>query len=326
MMKKYRIYCWITFFLIFLAVVLYITDKPGTLKVEPSAFAISDTSSLTKIQICDGATTLMLERQGDGWIVNETFNARPKAVKTLLSVISGLEVNSPVSKSMTNEVLHSFTTRSVTVSAETSRRVVKSYRISENDSLGIGSFAMFSGDNIPYIVRLMGYDGPISRLFPVNPLFWRDKSIFSFRPADILSIEIQYPSHAENSFDYQFFGPGEIKIKSESNHQTITIEKNTARNYLLGFASVPFQLIEPERAKTTFDSLALQKPFCEIKVKDTGNHIKDVRTFRIPDPKNPGSFNINFMYALIQDDKTPVIVKYVDFDPIMRKFQDFVSK
>jgi hypothetical protein len=326
MKKKYRIYSWITLFLVLLAIVLYVTDKQGTLKVEPGAFAISDTSALTKIQVSDGTTTLVLERQGEVWLMNEAFNARPKAVKTLLSVLSGLEVSSPVSRSMNEAVLNSFKTGSVTVTAETSGQVVKSYRISENDSLGIGTFAMLSGDHTPYMIRLMGYNGPITRLFPVNPLFWRDKTIFSYRPADILSIETQYPFHPEYSFDYQFFGPKEIKIKSEINHQAITIDKNTARNYLLGFSSVLFQLIEPERAKVIYDSLILQKPFCEIKVKDTGNRIKDVRAFRIPDPKKSGSFNVNFMYALIQDDKIPVIVKYIDFDLIMRKFQDFASK
>lgn len=326
MMKKYRVYIWITIVLAALAIVLYNNDKKGTLKIESHAFAVADTSSVTKIKISDSKSALVFERQGNGWTVNEGFNARPKAVKAILGIISGLEVSSPVSKSMMDEVLNGFTSQALSVSIESSGSITKEYRISENDSLRIGSFAMLSGDNMPYVVRLMGYDGRITKLFPLDTQFWRDKTLFSYRLADILSVEIDYPMQPENSFGYYFFGSGDLEIKSLNTKKTIKIDKNKARNFLLNFSSVPFQLIGSERSEILNDSLNSLKPFCEIKVKDTGNHIKVVKTYRIPDPKNSGKFNINLMYALIQDDKMPVMIKYIDLDPIMRKFEDFDSK
>lgn len=325
-MRKYRVYIWITIILATLAVILYTIDNQGTLKVDNREFAVSDTSSVTKIKISDGKSALTLERQGIGWTVNEQFNAKPKTVKALLGVISGLEISSPVSKSMTQDIFNGFSFSALSISIESSGNVIKAYRISENDSIRIGSFALLSGDNTPYVIHIMGYEGRITKLFPVDPRFWRDKTLFSYRPADILTIEIEYPLHPENSFAYQFFSPGVMKIKSLSNNQTISIDKNKARSYLLNFSSVPFQLVESVCSKMIYDSLVSQKPFCEIRVKNSGNKVKTVRTYRIPNPKNPVSFNNNIMYALIQDDNIPIIIKYIDLDLIMRNFSDFVSK
>ncbi len=325
-MKKYRVYIWITIILAVLAVLLYTNDNHGTLKVDSREFAVSDTSSVTKIKISDSRSVLTLERQGTGWTVNGGLNAKPQIVKALLSVISGLEISSPVSKSMTDDILNRFSSSALSISIESSGNVIKAYRISENDSFRIGSFGMLSGDNTPYVIRIMGYEGRITKLFSVDPQLWRDKTIFSYRLADILTIEIDYPMHPENSFAYQFFSPGVMKIKSLSNNQTISIDKNKARNYLLNFSSVPFQLIESVSSKMIYDSLVSQKPFCEIRIKNTSNKVKTVKTYRIPNPKNSDSFNINIMYALIQDDNIPIIVKYIDLDPIMRKFSDFDSK
>ena len=130
----------------------------------------------------DGRASVSLERQGNGWAINKGFNARPKAVKVILGVLSGIEIGSPVSKSMLEEVNKSFTVNALSVSIESSGEVIKAYRIAENDSLRIGSFAVLSGDNTPYVIRLMGYDGRITRLFPVDPQFWRDKTLFSYLP------------------------------------------------------------------------------------------------------------------------------------------------
>jgi hypothetical protein len=325
-MKKYRVYIGIIIVLAILAIVLYMNDKSGTLKVGHHEFSVADTSSITTVKISDGTVAISLERQGDKWTVNNGYYARAKAVRALLRVVSSIEVSSPVPKSMMNDVLDGFNGRVVSVTIESSGQVIKAFRIAENDSLQIGSFAMLTGDNVPYVVRMAGYDGHVSKLFPIEPLFWRDKMLFSYRLSDILSVEVEYLQHPENSFAYQFLGPGDLKIKSLATNKTIPIDKARARDYLLNFSSLPFQVAEMMPFKINYDSLIFQKPFCEIKVKNTGNQIKTVKTYRMPDLKKSGSYDINFMYALVQDDKMPVIVKYIDLDPIMRKYSDFVSK
>ncbi len=326
MIKKYLIYIGITVALGVISIVIYNNDKAGTLKVESSVFAVTDTMSISTIRLSDGISELAIVRQGNGWNVNNVLHARSKAVKALLNVIANLEVSSPVSKSMLPDVLNNFTYNALLVTVESLDGVLKEYKITENDSLRIGSFAMLIGDNTPYVVRIAGYDGRISKLFPLDYRFWRDNTLFSYRLADILSVEIEYTLHPENSFAYQFFGITDMKIKQLSSHKILNIEKNTARNFLLNFSALPYQLIDKQQSKHIYDSLILQKPFCEIRVKNIENKTKTVKTYQMPDTKNLGKININFMYAIIQDDTEPVIVKYVDLDPIMKSFTDFSSK
>jgi hypothetical protein len=227
---------------------------------------------------------------------------------------------------MKQEVLKSFNHRSILVSIESSGNVIKAYRLTENDNLKIGSFMMLRGDEEPYVVRIPGYDGRISLLFSTDVKVWRDKTIFQYRPADILSIEVDYNSNPRASFGYYFFRPDNIQIKSKSLNQSVTISKEKARDYLNHFASVSFVDQITKGTKAIFDSLKILQPYCEIQVKNIANQINMVKTYRISIPGQHGGFNPNFMYAVIQNDTIPVIIKYVDFDPIMKEYNDFASR
>jgi hypothetical protein len=237
-----------------------------------------------------------------------------------------IEISSPVPKSMKNEVMKSFNHKSVFVSVESSGKVIKAYRVTENDKLKIGSFMMLQDDEEPYVVRIPGYNGRISLFFSDDVRVWRDKTIFNYRPIDIQTIDIDYESNPQASFTYNFLGPGNIQISSKSLNSSIKVSTEVAKSYLTGFASVSFLKQVAPRSKAIFDSLKKQQPFCEIQVKNVVNKINVVKTYRIPVHGKQGEFDPNWMYAVIQNDTVPVIIKYVDFDPIMKEYSDFVKK
>src|ERR1035437_2863768 len=114
-MKKYRNYIILLIVLLIVAVVLYVKDKPGTLKTDRKIFAVTDTAHITKIRIGDGVNELTLERSGFNWQINKNYYARPRAVRALLHLLSNLEINSPVPKSAKKEVFNSFSHQSVFV-------------------------------------------------------------------------------------------------------------------------------------------------------------------------------------------------------------------
>ena len=325
-MKKYKYYIITTTVLLVLAIVLVLKDQKSTLKVGSKYFAIADTASISRIKINTQNQDLVLERSGKRWKINGSFVARDRSVKALLNQLSYIEVNAPVANSMKTEVLHGFASSKLTITVESSGRIEKCYSISENENLNVGSLALANGDNEPYIVSLPGFSGLITNLFPVNINFWRDKTLFSYAPAEIVSIKTSYPGKVEASFQYLFNGPDTLQIQSLSGKQTLSIQKDMARAYLMNFASISFESWAKQPSRQLFDSLTHQQPLCEISIKTTNNQTHTVKTYRIPNLANKNTFKLDKMYAVSQNDTVPVIVKYFDFNPIMKEFKDFLPR
>jgi len=321
---RYFSYVLLAIVLFVVALILFLKEKPGTLKVDNNAFAVTDTAVITTIKIGDGKNIILLDRSGGSWKVNQLFNAKPIAMKALLSLLMRFEVNAPVSNSMKPAVLKSFKKEAITIMVESSGKLIRAYRITENDSLKVGSFMMLKDDNDPYLVHVAGYNGRLSKLFPCDMQFWRDKVIFRYRPQDVLSIQVDYPAKPQASFTYQFLGPNDIEIKSTKEKSAIKISKDVARIYLMNFASVPYETQLRYRVNDIYDSLYHQKPYCEIRITNASNQVNKLRTYQIPVSGQKGRFDIYRMYAVHQNDTVPIIIRYADFDPIMKEYSDFL--
>jgi hypothetical protein len=325
-MNKYKYYIIITAALFVIALFLYFRDKPGTLKADRKSFAIADTAAVTSIRIDDGTHKLVLKRLGNNWQVNQNFIANARAVKGTLLMLMNLEITSPLPKSMKSEILKNANSKIMHVSVELYDNEVKTYKIIENDSLKEGSVMQMEHDDELYVVGIPGFHGRISLLFSTNASMWRDKTIFKYRPDDILSIEVEYKSNPKASFQYQFLGPDNLIIKSKVLNQSVSIDKEIAKKYLMNFTSVSYVHQALNRSKIVFDSLSIQQPFCVIRVNDVANQINTVKTYQIPMPGKSKEYNPDLMYAVIQNDTVPVYIKYLDFDPIMKEYNDFVSR
>lgn len=316
-------YILVAVILMAIAFILFLKDKPGTLKVNTDAFAVKDTSIVTAIEFNDGRNHLLLEKSGNHWKVNKQFTAKTAAVKALMSVLMRIEIKSPVANSMKTAVMNNFRKKAVTVSVQSDNRTLKTYQVTEDDSLRTGSYMMLNSNDEAYLMQLPGFNGRISMLFPCDVQAWRDKTIFRYSPAEIQSVRVDYPSRPKSSFVYKFVDFNNIEITSGDGKQVIKIGKETARAFLLNFASVPYEAQVKHKAKQILDSLRASKPYCQIEIKNAENERNIVRTYQIPVQAQPGKFDLNRMYAVHQNDTVPMYVKYIDFDPIMKEYADF---
>lgn len=322
---KYMPYILIASILVAVAFVLFLKDKSGTLKEDTNAFAVKDTAAITTIKFNDGKNLILLEKSGNHWMVNKQFTAKPGVIKALFSVLMNLEIKSPVSNGMKTYVMNNFRKRAVTVSVESDNGTLKAFQITEDDSLRTGSYMMLKGNDDAYLMQMPGFNGRISMLFPCDIQFWRDKTIFKYTPAEISSVKVEYPSKPKASFSYQFVNFNDIEVRSGDGKEVVKISKEIARTYLMNFASVPYEAQVKHRAKQILDSLRAEKPYCQIQVKNAENELNVLRTYQIPVQSSKGKFDLNRMYAVHQNDTVPIYVKYIDLDPIMKEFRDFLT-
>lgn len=322
-MKKYRNYLFLILILLAVAVYFFVTDRPGTLKKDPQSFALKDTSGVSEIVFIHRDDSLIFQRNDAGWQINGMYPANNEAVKMLLETLSSLEISSPVPGDYYRAVMNSFDLHATEVMVVSGNKAVLHFRVAENDSLHLGSFVMEYGDTDPYVVRIPGYNGHLSSLFRIIPGMWRDKTAFRYPVYDILSVSVSYPENIKASFTMDISNPASVKLTRGDGTGSRIISKEITEQYLSAFASVPFETFDREKSMAVYDSVSRVPPFCVIKVQNIENKVNIVKTYQIPLSGQSQKFNLFTMYAVIQNDSVANIVKYVDFDPIMKEYGDF---
>jgi hypothetical protein len=324
-MKKYRNYIIITAILALAALYFILKEQSGTLKLDVHYFALSDTTEISRIEISSRADTVVLQQTGDNWVVNQTYNAKIKLIKGIMGLLTTMEINAPVPKKFRQVVLNEFNRKSIHVKFESNTQTLKEFEICDIDSLQLGSFIKKPDSNDVYIVRIPGFNNPLTLFFPDNIQVWREKVIFRYKPWEILTIHVDYPSMHQASFILDLSNPKQIALRNNQNSKPVLLNKDNITPYLLNFQSIPFHSL-PVYKRGLIDSLKKSTPYCIISVKNIDNQLNKLCTYTVPTHGKSGKIDLFKMYAVIQNDTIPFILKYTDIDPVMKKFSDMGNK
>jgi hypothetical protein len=325
-MKKYLPYIGITLVLLIVALYHLFQDTSRTLEIDSRYFAVQDTSEITQIEVTTNNDTILFQKSAENWVVNRKYPAKSKVMRTLLGMFSIIEVQEPIPGEIKQEIMKEISLHSLHISFRNNKKILKAFRIFDNDTLNLGTFALMDGNDEPYIIRIPGFNGRISKLFPTNPLIWRENVVFRYQPYEILDISVEYPMKPEKSFKMDLKDPAEIKILSLTGTASQVIRKDDAVKYLYNFSTIGFDPLLRNNYKELYDSLTNTSPLCIITVNDVSGNTNIIRTFPLPTGKRNKKFDMYKMYAVIQNDSMPVLVKYVDYDPIMKELSDFLTK
>ena len=94
---------------------LFDYNKKTVLKNEKE-FAIENTEDIEKVFLSDRkGNNIILSKTNNNWIINDKYNVRNDAIKTLLSTIEQIEIQRPVSNISFNNVIRQLATTGVKV-------------------------------------------------------------------------------------------------------------------------------------------------------------------------------------------------------------------
>ena len=322
-MKKNYYYIGIASILLIIAAYFYCSDSTGTLSIERHAFAVLDTADISNITIENNGQKLIFDKVGKSWLIDNKYRVKKIAINSLISSLMNFEVLTLVPKKQEAKILQNMRDHPISVTIRSLDKILKKYQITDGDSLKIGSYMMLEGQERPYAVHMAGFEGRLSIFFNVNTFIWRDRVAFSYQPGEIQYVEVLYPLQTDASFTMNASGSENLLVKSVETNEVKKISEETAQNFLMRFSYVPFDWIFSGNIHSIADSIAKVKPYCEIRVKDTENRMNVLRTYRIPDKFKKGNFNPDKLYAVLQSDSIPLLVKYVDLDPIFKTYNDF---
>jgi hypothetical protein len=343
-MKKNKIILLVILVLAVVAVLLVANNRYSTLENGESDFAVSDTSSITKIFIADkNVNSITLDRTESGWKLDGKFPANQRNVEVILETLKRFKVKAPVSLASHDNVVKRMATvgKKVEVYQMVYRinlfdkiklfrheKLTKVFYVGDATQDNLGTYMLMEGANQPYIVYLPSFRGFLNTRFSPNPDDWKSHIIFNKTLANIKSISVEFGRQAEESFRVDV-------IDSKGNYDLTALagmEKvdsyDTLRllNFLTSFRDLRYEsrlnnLLPPVK----IDSIVNSPFLYEIVLVDQKNDTSMVKIF---EKKEVGweekgllleqiPVDYDRIYGLVNDDEDFVLLQYYVFDKVL---------
>ncbi len=320
-MKK-RIISYFVFLLIaVIALIIMFKNRNSTLRSDEINFSLEKPWIVDKIEITRNEKVILLEKENNKWLLNKAHPAKSETVEMFLKALERISIISPASKTISDSIAGKLLKEGLLLKLFHHERLIKSFYIYYASETLQGTYMMDSRILKPYMVNLVGYNGDnLEKLFNLNPLAWRDNVLFDLKPADIYSVEIEYPKQPDESFKIvNQEGKNPLLFSLHSDIPEDNANADYIRDYLSYFISVRFAGLD-----NVFDMTKLTNPFAIIKIVSTHSHQYKMKAFLRPLPD--ANYDINYFYLLSEEDTVPMLVKYTETDPIMKTFSEFIKK
>ncbi|MGB3947963.1 MAG: DUF4340 domain-containing protein [Bacteroidia bacterium] len=319
-----------------------ITKSKGTIKPTLRDFAVQDTASINKIFLADkNGNTIMLERNERGvWRLNEKFNARPDAIKTLLTTIKKIDVKEPVGKNAQDNVIKNLASKAVRCEIYQNNELTKAYYVGAETADQTGTYMILidletmAPSAKAFVTYIPGFEGYLTTRYFTDERNWRDRTVFSYLPSEIKSVKMESPEHPEQSYEVLALGGNSFQVKMLANNKPVNeIDTLAIKQYLSYFKQLNFESFEVELKQNQIDSILKTKPINILTVTDASGKVNKASFYTRPNLKKildgnekPLPFDPVRMDAQINDGKDFVMLQYFIFGKVLPPIDYFLKK
>ncbi len=320
-------------------------NDEGTLKEAESGFAISDTSAVSKIFIADMNTnSVLLERSGNGWLLNGKSKTNPKLIDMLLGTMQQIKVKSPVPIAARDNVVKRLSSIGIKVEIyQISYRInlfdkykffpyeklAKVYYVGDVTPDNLGTYMLMEDATDPYVMHIPRFRGFLSpRYSPISD-DWISHQVFNQSLTDIASVSIEFLKEPEESFKVDI-------VDSYGNYKLLKLhgERNISRfdtlkllNFLTSFSDLRYESRLNNIVSPVFiDSVINSSPLFVITLVDDKNDTTKVNGFvkkaLSEEVKKQAYFEFipddsDRFHALINKGDDFVLMQYYVFDKVL---------
>ncbi len=350
-MKKNRRFIVAVTVLGVIAIALVLTNSKSTFKRELSDFAVDDTSNVTKIFMSDkNNNSLTLTRvQAGKWLVNNKYSGSKANIELLLGTMLGLQVKETVPKAALEYVIKDLATISVKVEIYQwkykinlfdfihlfpQEKLTKVYYVGGPIQSNRGSYMIMEHSSVPFVVYLPGLRGFVTPIYSPIEKYWRDYSIFKKSIQQIESVRMDFPSEPGSSFEIKNDANMNIRFISLADNQQVPMfDTLKVMNFLASFRNINFEALLNDMEMHRKDSILETTPYCTISLTDTSHTTQIIKTYRkgaspgeMDDFGKPAPYDMDRLYALVNDGKDFTSIQYFVFDKILHPKSFFQKK
>lgn len=341
-MKKNKLTIILAIILIIIAGVLIWNNRYlTTIRGEASEFMVWDTASITRIFLADRSNhESLLERDADGWSLNDEYRAHPKKIDQLLYTLYRVRIKMPVSVASHDNIIAQMASQSTKVEVYQyvprinlfnkiklfyHEKCTRVFYVGDATKDSSGTFMLREGANQAYIVYIPGFRGYISTRFTADPDDWRDHVVFHENLADIQSVTVEFNQDPMASFRIDNTGKHQYKLTRLADNKDIAFDTLKVINLLSSFNDLRFEaFLNNGMSQQRFDSIVNSPYIHQITLVNKEGKAYAMKTFR---KKVESVFDIpeteylddnDRMYGLVNDGRDLVLIQNYIFDKILR--------
>ena len=250
----------------------------STLRGEAADFTVYDTASITKLFFADkNGNQVVLKREGNGWRVNNEYNANQNMVNEMLYTLNRMRIKMPVSIKKSDNIVTRMSSSNTKVEVYQMlprinlfnkvklfyhEKRSKVFYIGDVTQDNQGTYVLKEGGDKVYIVHLHGFRGFISSRFTASPIDWREHSIFNEKMAHIESVKLEINNDPDNGFIIKENGRYQYTMNL-LNGEPMAFDTLRVLNLMSSFGNVRFEAflndIDPARRDSIINSPFLQR-------------------------------------------------------------------
>ncbi|RLD52013.1 MAG: hypothetical protein DRI94_04375 [Bacteroidetes bacterium] len=314
------------FFLLIVSVGLYYFFKSDNKNMTSELFIVKDTADIAKIIISQDSGKVILTRNKKlhHWTVDNKYPGNKKAIKKLYQTLTEVRISKPVLHSKKDSLIKNIQNNGKKIEIYNSdNQLIKKIMVGSFQKQLEGTYLYNPKEKSIFIVNIPGLENDLNYRYNINPVYWLKPEIFSYRPNDIKEIVLNYPEKPSKSFKLKILKDTAYLYLLSNNVPVKNLNLLKVGSYLSYFMNVKFASETTDTEKLR-NKLLNKIPYAEIRVTDINQHTKNIKLFQIINESESGKFDLNKLHALIND-KDVVIVKYVDFDLILKDIYYFVN-
>jgi len=316
----------------------YMLKKDNTIYPESeTGFNFPDTNGIYEILLSKrNGNYVHIKRNGDAWILNDSFEARAASVSQLLGVLYKQKAVFPVPKEQHNDIIKSLAGHSITVEIiDRDGNQMKRFFVGGQMNTTEGSFMLVDGAQRPYVVQVPNFNGYLTPYYEPDFKSWRGRSVFNIPSADIKSVSVEYDDKPINSFTIENGEPPVVHIDPRLNFAS-PFNKRRAEAYLRYFTGIYSEAFVNGQPYET-DQFAYAKKRATVTVTPKKGQPKQIVIYWMAINKRsmnmsqhvdgvPDGYDADRYYAVIPSTKDSLLVQDLTFRKILRKGYEFYQE
>ena len=301
-----------------------------------SDYNIEDTAAINKIFIADKQDNhVTLTRNGEApWTIDGKYPANQPMVRLLLETLKDMRKRSDVNRNAVPNVIKDIAAHGIKVEIyqEGGRKTVIYVGRETQDKLA--SFMLREGEKTPSIIHIPGFRGFLTPRFIAEPIKWRSHRIVDLDVNNIARIELEIPSVPEESWAVVHEGETFHLEGGKSHARVAAFDTLRVAQMLSAFKNLNFDEFASIVPNSFADSCVSGVPRAILSITDTKGETHYLKTYikytnpadlaAVPDPEMYETFDINRLYAIL-DQKDTVLIQYYVFDNILQPASYFLG-
>ena len=288
-----------------------------------SSFFSEPRLEITKVEFSGQGRKLLLEKEGDKWLVNGKLETRKSSILFIERILEEMKIKSPVSPELFEKEIAQKGILPIRVKVYENRRLLNTFLVYKTRSNMYGNIMKKSGKAKPFIVYVPGYEGDIGSGFTLNALYWQPYTVFSLLPSEISSVSFENFSDSASSFT--IVGKNHRYILSNKESDNKEWDSTLVKRYLSYFIMIPFESWAFDIGEEEKKKIESQQPLYRITVttSDGTTTVLDLWERMMGETNQTDS---DRLLGKTQNRDDLFIMRYFDIDPIIKKRSYFFQE